>query len=56
MKTQRERAEEKREKRLEDVNRQVQSGSLTIRAMTDEERKRFPPPDPDRQPPRRRWR
>lgn len=48
MKSQRERAEEQRAKRLEDVDRQVQDGHLTIRKMTAEERKKFPPPDPDR--------
>ena len=55
MKTQRERAEERRTLRLEDVERQVESGNLVIRPMTKEERKRFPPPDPDRQPRKRRY-
>ncbi len=55
MKTQRERAEERRNLRLEDVERQVESGSLVIRPMTDEERERFPPLDPDQQPRKRRW-
>jgi hypothetical protein len=53
MKTQRERAEERRNERLEDVDRQVRTGSLVIRKMTDEERKAYPPPDKD-QPRRRR--
>lgn len=48
MKTQRERADEQRAKRLEEVDRQVEAGSLKIRKMTAEERKRYPPPDPDR--------
>lgn len=55
MKTQRERAAERRELKLQDVERQVESGSLVIRAMTEEERKRYPPPDPDRLPRKRRW-
>jgi hypothetical protein len=43
MKSARERAEEKREAKLELVREQVESGSLTIRQMTDEERRRHPP-------------
>jgi hypothetical protein len=43
MKTTRERAEEKREAKLEAMREQVASGSLVIRAMTDEERRRYPP-------------
>jgi hypothetical protein len=53
MKTQRERAEERRDQRLQEVERQVRSGTLVIRPMTEEERKRFPPPDPDRPRPKR---
>jgi hypothetical protein len=41
--TQADRAAEKRRAKLEDVQRQVDEGSLTIRKMTAEERKRFPP-------------
>jgi hypothetical protein len=50
MKTARERAEEKRAEKLEHVREQVQSGSLVIRKMTDEERQRYPPvaPQPNR--------
>ena len=56
MKSSRERAEERRQQRLEDVERQVRSGSLTIRSMTPEERLRYPVPDPDRPITRRgRW-
>jgi hypothetical protein len=55
MRTQRERAEERRNLRLQDVERQVESGSLVIRSMTKEERKRFPAPDPARPPRKRRW-
>lgn len=43
MKTSRERAEEKREAKLESVREQVLNGSLVIRPMTDEERRRYPP-------------
>jgi hypothetical protein len=43
MKTSRERAEEKREAKLELVREQVSNGSLVIRPMTDEERRRYPP-------------
>ncbi len=43
MKTTRERAEEKREEKLDLVREQVASGSLVIRQMTDEERRRYPP-------------
>ena len=43
MKSARERAEEKRAEKLEQVREQVQSGSLVIRKMTAEERRRYPP-------------
>lgn len=46
VKSARERAEEKREAKLELVRDQVQSGSLVIRQMTDEERRRYPPRPP----------
>ncbi len=42
MKTTRERAEEKRQEKLEDVRAQVRNGSLVIRKMTDEERQLYP--------------
>jgi hypothetical protein len=41
--TTRERAEQKRQEKLELVREQVQSGSLVIRPMTEEERRRYPP-------------
>jgi hypothetical protein len=41
--TQADRAAEKRRLKLEDVQRQLKEGSLTIRKMTREERKRYPP-------------
>jgi hypothetical protein len=54
MKTQRERAQEKREAKLELLREQVQNGSLVIRQMTDDERRRYPP-RARRQPKRPRW-
>lgn len=42
MKTARERAEEKREEKLELMREQVESGSLVIRKMTKEERRQYP--------------
>jgi hypothetical protein len=52
MLTQADRAAEKRRAKLEEVQRQVEDGSLKIRKMTVEERKRFPPKDaaPRRKP------
>jgi hypothetical protein len=43
MTTARERAEIKRQAKLESVREDVKSGSLVIRQMTDEERRRYPP-------------
>jgi hypothetical protein len=43
MKTARERAEEKRQEKLDLVREQVESGALVIRQMTDEERRENPP-------------
>ena len=40
--TARERAERKREEKLENVREEVEAGSLVIRQMTDEERARYP--------------
>jgi len=54
MTTARQRAEEKRAEKLELVRMQVESGSLVIRKMTDEERRRYAP-RPAR-PKRARWR
>jgi hypothetical protein len=54
VKSARERADEKRAQKLALVREQVESGSLVIRKMTDEERRRFPPrPSPAKRP--RRW-
>jgi hypothetical protein len=44
--TQADRAAERRRARLEEIERQVKDGSLTIRKMTPEERKRYPPRPP----------
>jgi hypothetical protein len=48
--TQAERAAERRRLRLEEIQRQVKDGSLKIRSMTPEERRRYPsvPPRPRR--------
>ncbi|MGN6870556.1 MAG: hypothetical protein ACTHMY_19365 [Solirubrobacteraceae bacterium] len=42
MKSPRERADEKREEKLELIREQVQNGSLVIRKMTKDERRRYP--------------
>jgi hypothetical protein len=49
-KTTRERAEEKRQEKLDSVRQQQESGSLVIRQMTEDERKQYPPrpPQPNR--------
>ena len=46
MKTGSEKAAEKRAAKLEIVREQVESGSLVIRRMTAEERRRYPPRPP----------
>ena len=51
MKTTREKADEKRQAKLDLVREQVDNGSLVIRQMTDEERRQYPPRPP--QPKRR---
>jgi len=54
MKTQREKADEKRAEKLAQIQDQVSDGSLKIRKMTADERKANPPkPRPER-PARRR--
>ncbi len=40
--TQAERAAERRRVKLEDIQRQLKTGSLRIRKMTPEERRRYP--------------
>lgn len=54
MKSARERAEDKRAEKLEVVRQQVENGSLVIRQMTPEERRRYPPRPA--QPKSPRWR
>jgi hypothetical protein len=39
---------EKRQAKLDDIDRQVADGSLTVRTLTDEEKARFGVGDPDR--------
>jgi hypothetical protein len=54
MKTTRQRAEEKRQEKLDLVREQVEEGSLVIRKMTDEEKKKYPRrPAPAKNPGRR---
>ncbi len=43
MSSQADRLATKRQAKLEEIEKQVKAGSLTIRKMTAEERKRFPP-------------
>lgn len=50
----RERAEEKRAEKLAQIREQVESGSLVIRRMTAEERRRYPPVAPQPKPTGRR--
>ncbi len=52
-KTSRERAEAKREEKLELVREQVENGSLVVRQMTDEERRQYPPRPAEPKRPRR---
>jgi hypothetical protein len=52
--TPRERADKQREAKLEAVAQQVAEGSLTIRQMTPEERKKYPKPETPRPQRRRR--
>ena len=46
MKSGREKAEEKHQAKLAQVEEQVKEGSLVIRQMTDEEREKYPPRPP----------
>ena len=45
-KTSWQREAEKHEEKLELVREQIENGSLVIRQMTDEERRRYPPQSP----------
>lgn len=55
MKTTRERAEEKRQEKLEQVREQVEDGSLVIRQMSDAERRLYPPRPEGAKPRGRRY-
>jgi hypothetical protein len=46
MKTTQERQEEQRKQKLEEMQAQIDRGSLVVRQMTPEERKRNPPRPP----------
>jgi len=46
MKTPQERADDRRRQKLAEVQAQIQSGSLTVRQMTPDERARHPKPAP----------
>ncbi len=52
MATQQERAAKAREEKLAAIEQEVKAGSLVIREMTDDERKKYPKRDTP--PPRRR--
>jgi hypothetical protein len=54
MSTPRERADKRRQDKLDAVAQQVEEGSLTIRQMTPEERKKYPKPEAPRPQRRRR--
>jgi hypothetical protein len=49
------RTEEKRREKLEQIEEQVRDGTLVIRQMTDAERERDPPRPPKENRPRRRY-
>jgi hypothetical protein len=53
-KSQRERDAEKREEKLAQMKEQVEAGSLNVRQMTPEERKRYGDPKPRPERPGRR--
>ena len=55
MKTPKDRAEARRQEKLTAIQEQVESGELTIRQMTPEERAKHPPRE-DKGKPRRRGR
>ena len=52
--TARERAEARRQERLDEIQREVELGRLVIRKMSPEERERFPQPAEPRATRRRR--
>jgi len=56
MSTPQERAEQKRQEKLDQIQEQLSSGDLVIRQMTPAERERNPPRPPKPKPPPRRGR
>ncbi|MFL5884210.1 MAG: hypothetical protein ACJ77M_04000 [Thermoleophilaceae bacterium] len=48
-KTQAERQQEAREAKLEQMQKDIESGSLVVRKMTKAEREKFPPKEADEQ-------
>jgi hypothetical protein len=46
VKTPKERQDEKRQAKLEEIQQQIDSGDLVVRKMTPAERKKFPPKPP----------
>jgi hypothetical protein len=46
VKTPKERQDEKRQAKLEEMQQQIDSGELVVRKMTPAERKKFPPKPP----------
>ena len=46
VKTPKERQEEKRKAKLDEIQEQIDSGDLVVRKMTPAERKKFPPKPP----------
>ena len=55
MSSQWEKREKAREEKLKQIEEQVESGSLVIRKMTDEERKENPPKPREERRPRRKF-
>lgn len=56
MKSTQDRQRDERERKLADIRRQLEAGTLRIRQMTPEERKANPPRPPAERPDRRRRR
>jgi hypothetical protein len=54
VKSQKERADERRREKLASIEEQIARGTLTVRQMTPEERKAHPPKDRASAPRRRR--
>ena len=53
MATSREREAQKRQDKLEELDRLVEQGTVTVRQMTDEEREKYPPLTAEEQEKRR---